>query len=410
MQKDEREKLWTRDFFLIWQGQLVSTLGDAAYSIALGFWVLQVTGSTALMGTLMAVSALPGIVVSPFAGVWIDRLNKKPFLILMDILRGISMILIAIAAFNQVLKVWMVFAAGILLSICGAMFRPGVNSSIPDLVPKSRLSNANSMISIVSTGSNMLGNIVGGALYQAFGAPLLFLFNGLSYFFSGGSLSFATLPKNQSLKKQEFFSDMKAGFRFMWKQKGLRYLLLIAALVNFFSYVSIVLFLPLFQKAAYLGAGRYGVAMACFMGGAMAGYLLSSVVTIPSQRRLFFFLLSNGISNISFVVAVNQQLFGFMIPFILLGGFFNSIVNVILLSTVQATTPDVMRGKVLAFMSMTTQSLTPFAMALGGVLASFIPIRTIISISFLLLVFVVTPFVFVKPFALFMNYDEIKTP
>lgn len=75
----------------------------------------------------------------------------------------------------------------------------------------------------------------------------------------------------------------------MWKQKGLRYLLLIAALVNFFSYVSIVLFLPLFQKAAYLGAGRYGVAMACFMGGAMAGYLLSSVVTIPSQRRLFFF-------------------------------------------------------------------------------------------------------------------------
>ncbi len=63
------ERLWTRSFALLWQGQLVSILGDTVYAIALGFWLLATTGSTALMGTLMAVSLLPRILVAPVAGV-----------------------------------------------------------------------------------------------------------------------------------------------------------------------------------------------------------------------------------------------------------------------------------------------------------------------------------------------------
>ena len=406
MIESKKEKLWTRDFMLIWQGQLVSTLGDAVYSVALGFWVLQVTGSTALMGTLMAVSALPGILISPFAGVWVSRANKKALLIMMDILRGVGMILVAIAAFTHVIAVWMVFAAGILLSVCGAVFRPGVNSSIPAIVPSSRLSNAVSIQAAASTGSNMLGNVAGGFFYQLFGAPLLFIFNGLSYFFSGVSLCFTKIPKVQHCSEPDFLKDMMDGFHYMWRQKGLRHLLTIAAVTNFFSFVAIVLFLPLFQKTPELGAGRYGVAMACFMGGAMAGFLLFSAVNIPKNRRAALLFLSNGISDISFVIAINQHLFGVMIPFIILAGFFNSIVNVIMQSVAQATTPDEMRGKVLAFMNMTTQSLTPFAMALGGVLASIIPIRTIVSASFLICLFIATPFALVKSFVRFVDYDD----
>ncbi len=406
MSKSMKEKLWTKGFALIWQGQLVSTLGDAAYSIALGFWVLQATGSTALMGTLMASSALSGILISPFAGVWIERLNRKALLIIMDIIRGISMLLIAVAAFTNHLSVWMVFVAGIILSVCGAVFRPGVNSSIPDLVPVERLTNANSSLSIASTGSNMLGNIAGGYLFQLLGAPLLFLFNGLSYFFSGSSLAFVKLSKNKEVTKKDFFKDMKEGFIFMWKQKGLRYLLMITAFINFFAYVAIVLFLPFFQRNSYLGAGRYGVAMACFMGGAMIGFVVFSIVTIPPKKRLSFFIISNIISNISLSIAVIQHNFGIMIAFLLLGGIFNSIINVLLLSTVQATTPADMRGKVMAFLSMSTQSLTPFAMAFGGVLAAFFPIKSIISISFLLIVIIVTPFAFVKSFVQYISYTE----
>jgi len=71
-----RPRLWNRNFLLLWQGQLVSSLGDTVYAIALGFWILAVTGSTALMGTLMAASTLPRVLVGPLAGVVVDRRDR----------------------------------------------------------------------------------------------------------------------------------------------------------------------------------------------------------------------------------------------------------------------------------------------------------------------------------------------
>jgi len=143
------------------------------------------------------------------------------------------------------------------------------------------------------------------------------------------------------------------------------------------------------------------------MGGAMAGFVFSSIISIPPRGKLKLFIISIAIFNISLIIAVNQS-FLTMAIFLLIGGLFNSIVNVILLTTVQAATPRDMRGKVMAFMSMITQGLTPFAMALGGVLASFISIRIIISVSLFLVFIIVIPFYFVKPFRKFINYDYEK--
>jgi MFS family permease len=120
---------------------------------------------------------------------------------------------------------------------------------------------------------------------------------------------------------------------------------------------------------------------------------------------LKLFIISITVFFISLILAVNQSIFIFIVILVLLGGFFNSIVNVILISTVQAAVPIEMRGKVMAFMNMTTQGLTPFAMALGGVLAGSIPIRIVISASFFVVLIITVPFYFVKPFRNFISYD-----
>ena len=400
-----QEKLWTRGFFILWQGQLVSTLGDAAYSVALGFWVLQVTGSTALMGTLMAASTLPGVIISPFAGVLVDRTNRKRLLILMDFLRGLCVCLVAVAAFNRLIAVWMVFAAGIILSICGAAFRPGISASIPDLVPKSKLLNANSVFQIVSNGANMLGNIAGGFLFQLLGASFMFLFNGLSYLFSGVSISFVKMPSVKRETKLDFFKDMGDGFRFIWRFKGLRAAMILSAFDNFLSFIAIVLILPLFERTPYLGPARYGIIMACFMGGMMGGYLLTSFIKIPHTKNLFVFMSAFIVSSVCFIIGVNLRIFSAMVVLIAAGGFLNSILNVILQTSVQRATPQEVRGKVMAFLSMISQGLTPISMALGGVLAEFFPIRGIMNVSFSLAVLAVTPFAFVRPFRQYLNFD-----
>lgn len=405
MSQQIKEKLWTPSFFILWQGQLVSTIGDAVYSIALGFWVLAVTGSTALMGLLMAASTLPGVIVSPFAGVLIDRSNKKRLFILMDILRGICIVLLSAAAYKGFIAVWMVFAAGILLSICGAVFNPGVQSIVPDLVPKSKISNANAAFSTVSVGSNMIGSVAGGFLYQLLGAPALFLIDGLSFLFSGASLPFVKIPQNESKDKKHFFRDMADGFQFIWNQKGLRSILITCAVLNFFGNIAIVLFLPLFQSTASLGAGKYGIAMACFMGGALAGFVLFSIISVKPANKLKIFVSSFLLFDVAMLIGVNQASFILMVVMFVITGFFNSIINVLLMSTVQASTPQNVRGKVMSFMNMLTQGLAPFAMALGGALGGLFPIRLVISAAIIVILLITIPACCLKSFQQYITAD-----
>lgn len=381
---EKEERLWTPSFLILWQGQLVSIAGDAVYSIALGFWVLDATGSTAMMGALMAASTLPGVLVSPFAGVLIDRADKKRLFILTDLVRGTFVALLAAAAYRGMLEIWMVFAAGILLSVCGAVFSPGIQSAVPDLVPRSKISNANSAFSVVTSGSNMIGSVAGGFLYQALGAPALFLFDGLSFLFSGATLPFVKIPNGAKKKeKTQFFADMADGFRYLWRQRGLRIILAAAACSNFFSFIGIVLLLPFCQATPFLGAGRYGVVMGSYMAGAMAGFLFLSAVTVKAERRTAVFAAAGAACCLCAVAAVNVGFFPAMVALIVFAGFANSMVNVLLISAVQISTPQEVRGKVLSFMNMITQGLTPFAMALGGVLGQVLPIRPVISGAFL---------------------------
>jgi MFS family permease len=403
---ERKEKLWTPSFLVLWQSQLVSMLGDAVYAIALGFWVLQVTGSTALMGTLMAASTLPGILISPFAGVLIDRANKKALMIAMDLLRGVFVLLLAAAAYAGRIQIWMVFAAGILLSSCGAVFHPGISSSVPDLVPKSKITNANSVFSVLMTGANLIGNAAGGFLYQALGAPLLLLVNGLSFLFSGASLPFVKIPSVKHREKTQFFTDMAAGFRYMWRQKGLRFILILIAASNFFAAIAITLFMPFCQFNPSLGSGKYGVLMACFMGGSVVGYTALSMVSIKPKDKMKYFIIGGIGSTVFTIAAINQPYFALMTVLLVLAGLTNAVINVLLISTVQGSTPQDMRGKVMSFMTATAQGLTPFAMALGGVLGGILPVRLVISVSFAICFAFFIPAYFSKNFKDYLLEDS----
>jgi DHA3 family macrolide efflux protein-like MFS transporter len=403
------EKLWTGNFVLLWQGQLVSILGDVVYAIALGFWILAVTGSTALMGGLMAASTLPRILVSPVAGVVVDRADRRMLMIWMDAIRGTAVLAVGIGAVAGFLQVWMVFAAGVVIGICGAFFTPAVSSVIPDITGKSKVVQANSVFSMLQAGGNIAGNSAGGVLFQALGAPLLFLFNGLSYLFSAGSLLFARFPRVvHQQEKMHFATDLRSGLSFVWKIRGLRYLILIAAVINFFANMAIMLFLPFFQRDPGLGPVRYGIAMALFTGGMFLGMALTAIVKIPPSRRFVLFQVC-GIGSMA-CLSVFPFVGSFPAAMTLLAaaGFANAILNVFIMSVMQLAVPQEMRGKVFSIMGMVTQGLTPIAFALGGIIAEFIPAGILISACFAATLFIGLPFMFLGPFKRFIKYDPEK--
>lgn len=403
---NKKEKLWTWNFFLLWQGQLVSAFGDIAYSLALGFWIYAKTGSTALMGTLMAVSMLPRLIISPFAGVWVDRSDRKAIIVWMDLIRGLMVVLVAAAAFADIIQIWMVFAAGIILGICAAFFNPAVSSVIPDVVPSSKVMQANSAFSMIYSGTNILGNPIGGMVYQLLGAPVMFLFNGVSYIFSAFTELFIKVPKTQKEVQQlHFFEDMLQGFKFMWRFKGLRNLIMIAGLLNFFANTAFVLLMPFFQMTEGLGPGKYGVAIAIFTGGSFAGMLITSYVNIKPQHRYIIFLLTGLISSVFFTLSPLSNNLFIITTFLFIAGLLNAILNVLFQTTMQLAVPQDMRGKVFSFMGTLIMGLTPIGMALGGIAAEFIPARYVISLCFAVTLFCFIPFIFMPSFKRFINYN-----
>jgi DHA3 family macrolide efflux protein-like MFS transporter len=408
IQKNEA-KLWNLNFFLLWQGKLVSIMGDIAYEIALGFWILAVTGSTALMGTLMAATLFPRVIISPFAGVWVDRSDRKWLIVLMDLIRGIFIVLVGIAAITGIIHIWMVFTAGIILGICGAFFGTAVSSSIPDIVPKSKLVKANSAFALVSTGTNVVGNSASGFLYQLLGAPLMFLLNGISYIISGLTEIFIKIPRIRHQKEEfYFFEDMKSGFSFVWNYKGVKYLMFVAALLNFFAAMGIMLLLPLFQRTQHLGPGRYGVLMGAFAGGAFLGFILTSIINIKSSNRFLVFFWCGIIFSAMLVVIPIYLYFPMMLGLSVISGITNAILNALLSSILQLTVPRDKRGKVFGLLETVSQGLVPLSFAVGGVLAEFIPLQLLISACFVITLFGFIPMTFMPDIISFINFDPEK--
>jgi DHA3 family macrolide efflux protein-like MFS transporter len=393
--------------FLLLQGQFVSMMGDMIYEIALGFWVLAFTGSPALMGILMATSLLPAVLIAPFAGVVADRFNRKKLMILMDLIRGFAIILVATAALMGILQLWMVFLGGIILGIGGAFFGPAAMSVLPQMVPKDKITNANSLFGVATTGADILGNSLGGILYVLIGAPLMFLLNGISFIISGISIKFAKIPENRTsqITTQNFKSDLREALSFVWKLKGLFYIMIIFSIFSFLVHIAVVLLIPLFQFTPDLGAAKYGIAMACFTVGVFLGMIVLSALNVHPKKRSSLMLASLTVSNACLILFALTTEFYLMAVLLLIAGLAESVVNVFILSSIQSVVPDDMMGKVMGLVGTLTLALVPLAMVMGGLLAEIFPIRSIFLVCFLASFLVFLPMFLIPSVRKFINFD-----
>jgi DHA3 family macrolide efflux protein-like MFS transporter len=404
------ENIWNKNFLLLWLGQFVSSAGDVFYSIALGFFVLEITGSTVLMGTLMAVSMVPRIIISPFAGVVVDRFDRKILLVLMDGLRCIMLSAVTVVAFLGVLKIWMLFVAGIGIGICGTFFNPAVSSSLPDIVPKSKLVKGNSIFGMIYNISGIAGNSMGGFFYAIFGAPLMFLFNASSYFISAGTVVFVKIPKVKSPNnlKLGFFGDMRRGFKFVLDFKALKAIMLLASIVNFFGSIGYILLLPMFERFKQLGPKSYGLVMGFFTGGILAGMLLMSAVNLKPAIRFRVFFPASLLYSLALILVPIYLWLPAMAFLMFVAGLGLAVVNVFISTMIQLVVPQEMRGKIFAFQTTLIGSLMPLAYALGGLLAEFIPIRLLISSCCAIMGLFFIPAAFSPNLKKFINYDPDK--
>ena len=392
---------------LLWQGQFVSSFGDIFYEIALGFFLLQRYKSSALMATVIAVSAIPGILVSPFAGVVIDRVNKKRILVTVDFIRGITVVTMAVWVYFGDAPLWMFFLTGMVIAVGGAFFTSCVKSLIPQIVEERNLTRANSTMNIASESTEIGGNSVGGFAYQFLGAGFMFLFNGISYLISGTMCLFLKLDrksKKGEIPQESFFNDLKSGVKFTVGFTGLRYMITMACCLNFFASGASILLKPLFNSTPGLGIQKYGIAIGAICIGNLLGTLFTSLVKIPSDRKMILFMVSAAVDS----------LFNAIFPFINIqagyvllayGGFANSIINVFILSSIQQSVPENMRGKVFSLVSMISQGITPIAIAIAGITAELFNVKLLILAGYSANLFIFSLFALKKSFRDFISFQ-----
>ena len=278
-------RLFNRDFILLWQGQVISRLGNQAFTIATTLWTLEVTGSATLMGLMLTASRIATVVLGPFAGALVDSRPRLRTLIACDFGRGALTCALAVSFWALPVQplVGALFFVALMNGVLGAVFNPAVASITPDLVPERRLGAANSIQQASMQAGTFVGQGFGGVLYQALGAPLLFLFDGVTFLFSGISETFIRHRDTPGSGRQaavtwaEFRRKTVDGLDYLIKRPGLRAVFLSGAIINLVA-MPVVVLLPIFVTD-FLNATLdwYGFLLASLSAGMIGGFAVTAL-------------------------------------------------------------------------------------------------------------------------------------
>ncbi|HZQ35545.1 MAG TPA: MFS transporter [Dehalococcoidia bacterium] len=353
-------------FRWLWLAHLVSMFGDGLYTVALPWLVFKHTGSGVATAITLAAGAIPYILVSPIAGVCVDRWSRRRTMIGADLLRALTLLafpLVLLAGFNLGVTI----ALAIVLPAIGRFFVPAQRASTPQLVDADALVGANALMEGAGQAAYIAGPAVGGVLIALVGAVSLLFIDGATFVASALLIGLIAFPHQATRPgaRPGFRASLAEGLRTTWHTPALRTLsLLVAFVVCFFATVPALL--PL-----WVGRGRpaaYGVLTACFFVGSLLASLWLSRWgrTIPRGTLVVAGVFGMTAGAVAFAASYSTAAAAVALAVFGAG---LSCYNVGVLTLLQRLSPPQVMGRVLAFNDTFAWSLRPFAVVAAGVLA-----------------------------------------
>src|SRR5512138_1243001 len=156
-------------FTLVWIGQMVSILSTNMSGFALTIWVFEKTGSATALGLMQVFFITPFLIISPIAGVMVDRHNRKLMMMVSDLIAGLATVAILVLQAFGVLQVWHLYAAAIFQGLGNAFQWPAYSAAITTMIPKEKYGRANGMMSLIEMGPGILAPMLAGALLPLIG-------------------------------------------------------------------------------------------------------------------------------------------------------------------------------------------------------------------------------------------------
>ena len=374
-----RAPLFRRDFTLVVIGQIISLFGSAILRFALPLYLLRQTGSPALFGAVGAAAFVPAVLCAPIGGVVADRVNKRNIMVILDFSTAGLVLVFALLLDRVPLAPLMAACLMLLYGIAGA-YQPAVQASIPLLAAAEQLTSANAVINMVNTLSALLGPVIGGMLFGAFGIrPILWV--GIFCFFLSAVMElFIRIPHSPRAAAGGVLStirqDLEESWRFIRREKPVFLsVMLVLALFNLVLSAALLVGIPVaVVQVLGMSDSRLGLTQGAMgLGGLFGGLLTACLGARLPLRRGGAVLLAASLTAAGMGAAllpgvpallgwwgVTAMSFAVMV--------LSTMLVVVLSAAAQGQTPPELLGKVMAFIMAVSNCASPVGQAAYGAL------------------------------------------
>lgn len=373
------EKLFNRNFTLMVIGQIISLFGNSILRFALPLYILDKTNSPATFGIVLAVSIIPVILFSPFAGILADRVNRKNIMVVLDFITAFIIMVFGFKL-NENNIIILISVLMIFLSMIQAFYEPAVQSSIPVLTSVNNLLKANAIVNQVESLSGFMGPILGGLLYGVWGITPIIIISGFSFFASAVMEIFIKIPFVKQTNGNGIMSiiksDSKESLEFIGKSNpAITKSILIISAFNLFFTSMIVIGVPTIIKITLLLSNElYGLTQGLMGIGALIGGLLVSVLSSKLKIQNAYLILLGAILAIIPIGVVLLLQLPPMISYVIITiacvacMAIATMLGITMITFIQRETPKHMIGKVMAYAITIITCARPIGQTLYGFL------------------------------------------
>ena len=370
------------NYRLFFFGQSVSLVGTWITRIASSWLVYRLTDSEFLLGLVTFVGQIPSLVLSPIAGVYIDRWNKHRVLVITQLLAMGQSSILAFLTLTGRITVGDVLVLQSIQGLINAFDTPVRQSFVVQMVEdRADLPNAIALNSALVNGSRMIGPAIGGVLIAAVGEGWCFALDAFSYVFVVSSLLAMTVPLAvKQADRTPVITALTAGYKYVSGFAPVRSGLLLVALISALGMPYQVLMPVMASEVLGGGANTLGVLMTATGLGALIGsvYLASRHTVLGLGRRIAQASMLFGVALIAFSASTNLWLSLVLLPFTGAG----FIVTLAATNTVlQTVVPEALRGRVMSFYTMAFLGTAPIGSLFAGIAAERIGAPATIAIG-----------------------------
>jgi MFS family permease len=363
-------------FILVWIGQIVSVLASGMTTFAMTIYMYQQTGSATAMAFVQVAYITPFLIMSPIAGVMVDRYNRKLMMMVSDIAGATATLTLLILYFTGHLQYWHIYVVSAISGIGTTFQWPAYSAAISVMLPKEQYGRANGMMSLIEAGPGVLSPFLAGALIPLIKIGGILVIDTITFWLAIVALAVVFVPqppKTAEGKESEggFLKEASFGFKYIFARPSLLGLQMVFFFGNLFWGIAFAVLAPMLlartgqntlalgsvESAASIGMVVGGIGMSAWGGfknrvhGVLLGWMLSSLAVLS-------FGLGRGLPV--------------WVPAILISGLFGPLVNGSNQAIWQAKVAPDLQGRVFSARRLIAWLTNPISPIIGGTLADFV--------------------------------------